>query len=247
MNRRNYYRLLHVQPDAPAEVIRAAYRALMVKHHPDQGGDHEQAVLLNEAWAVLSDPARRAAYDTSRGVSRAARPRTGADARGATTGAATGGATGRASTGAPPAGACPFCNARVHPTDLTCSRCTAPLTRVKSTTGAAAGAAGGATTGRGDERRRLPRVSRADWATLRLDWQADPIDIRMRNLSLEGLSFFCGAALPANARVRITAGAFDAIVDVLRCARSGTIYVLHGQFVTVQFAAKAGGFVYTTA
>lgn len=39
-NRRNYYRILHVQPDAPLEIIRASYRAMMgpLKMHPDMGG-----------------------------------------------------------------------------------------------------------------------------------------------------------------------------------------------------------------
>lgn len=64
-NRRNHYRILHVQPDAPYEVIRANYRTLMqkLKLHPDLGGDHWTAVQVNTAYAVLSDPARRKAYD----------------------------------------------------------------------------------------------------------------------------------------------------------------------------------------
>ncbi len=64
-NRRNYYRILQVQADAPAAVIKASYRALMqgAKMHPDLGGDHAQAVFLNEAFAVLSDPVRRTQYD----------------------------------------------------------------------------------------------------------------------------------------------------------------------------------------
>jgi hypothetical protein len=64
-NRRNFYRLLHVQPDAPMAVIQSSYRALMLKlkQHPDLGGDHETAVLINEAHAVLTDPDKRAAYD----------------------------------------------------------------------------------------------------------------------------------------------------------------------------------------
>ena len=64
-DRRNYYRLLHVQPDAPRAIIKASYRTLMqkLKQHPDLGGDQRYASLLNEAYAVLSQPARRAAYD----------------------------------------------------------------------------------------------------------------------------------------------------------------------------------------
>jgi hypothetical protein len=64
-NPRTHYHLLHVESDAPIEVIHASYRTLMKRFrlHPDLGGDHAQAVLLNEAYATLSDPGRRAAYD----------------------------------------------------------------------------------------------------------------------------------------------------------------------------------------
>ena len=64
-NRRNYYRILHVQPDAPVELIKASYRTLMhkMKHHPDLGGDHETAVMINEAYDTLTDVNKRKAYD----------------------------------------------------------------------------------------------------------------------------------------------------------------------------------------
>ena len=64
-DRVNYYRLLHVRPDAPAEIIKASYRTLIhtLRRHPDLGGEHGQAALLNEAYSVLSDPSKRRAYD----------------------------------------------------------------------------------------------------------------------------------------------------------------------------------------
>ena len=64
-NRRNHYRVLHVQPDAPLHVIKANYRTLMqtLRLHPDLGGNHATAVLINEAFATLKNPVRRAAYD----------------------------------------------------------------------------------------------------------------------------------------------------------------------------------------
>ena len=64
-NRRNHYRVLQVQPDAPFEVIRANYRALVQKLrlHPDLGGDHWTAAHINAAYHVLSNPVLRAAYD----------------------------------------------------------------------------------------------------------------------------------------------------------------------------------------
>ena len=50
-NRRNYYRILQVQPDAPAEIIRTSYRTLMhkLKMHPDLGGKS----LVNDAVALM--------------------------------------------------------------------------------------------------------------------------------------------------------------------------------------------------
>lgn len=66
-NRRNYYRILHVQPDAPLEVIRSSYRTIMQKlrAHPDLGGDEWNAALINEAYGVVTDSAKRAAYDAT--------------------------------------------------------------------------------------------------------------------------------------------------------------------------------------
>jgi curved DNA-binding protein CbpA len=60
--------VLLVHPDAPLEIIRSSYRTLMqsLRVHPDLGGDTRQAALVNEAYAVLIDPARRAEYDRLR-------------------------------------------------------------------------------------------------------------------------------------------------------------------------------------
>ena len=65
--RRNLYRILHVQPEAPTEIIKASYRALMstLRVHPDLGGDPARAAEVNHAYAVLMDPERRRAYDLS--------------------------------------------------------------------------------------------------------------------------------------------------------------------------------------
>lgn len=57
---RTHYDNLKVARDAPVEVIRAAYRTLSQKYHPDRNdGDPRAArimVLLNKSYAVLSDP-----------------------------------------------------------------------------------------------------------------------------------------------------------------------------------------------
>jgi hypothetical protein len=45
---------LHLLPDAPPELIKAAYKTLAIKFHPDKGGDEEAMKLLNEAYRKLA-------------------------------------------------------------------------------------------------------------------------------------------------------------------------------------------------
>jgi len=60
------YRVLQVIPEAEPEVIRAAYRALARKYHPDTGGSEAQMAVLNAAWETLRDREKRAEYDQDR-------------------------------------------------------------------------------------------------------------------------------------------------------------------------------------
>jgi molecular chaperone DnaJ len=65
--KRDYYDVLGVARDADAAAIKAAYRALAHRYHPDKnpgdGAAEETFKELSEAYAVLSDPVRRAGYD----------------------------------------------------------------------------------------------------------------------------------------------------------------------------------------
>lgn len=58
-----HYDTLGLAPGATAEDIDDQYRAIAKVVHPDAGGDAITFSVLHEAYAVLSDPARRAAYD----------------------------------------------------------------------------------------------------------------------------------------------------------------------------------------
>jgi curved DNA-binding protein CbpA len=62
-----HYDNLKVARDAPPEVIRAAYKTLSQKHHPDRNGNSPDAIriiqLINSAYDVLSDPVKRKEHD----------------------------------------------------------------------------------------------------------------------------------------------------------------------------------------
>lgn len=60
-----HYQTLGISPKAEAQEIKSAFRMLAVKHHPDKGGDARLFAVVQEAYAVLSDPSRRAEYDGS--------------------------------------------------------------------------------------------------------------------------------------------------------------------------------------
>jgi DnaJ-class molecular chaperone len=57
------YKILGLSPTAPAAELKRAYRLLVVRLHPDKGGDAAAYALLQDAWTLLGDPQRRAAFD----------------------------------------------------------------------------------------------------------------------------------------------------------------------------------------
>ncbi len=63
----DYYKIMGVPKDTPQSEIKAAYRKRSKQFHPDLHPDDPKAKakfqLLNEAYAVLNDPDKRAKYD----------------------------------------------------------------------------------------------------------------------------------------------------------------------------------------
>ena len=64
---RDYYEVLGVSRTCDEASLKAAFRKLAMEHHPDRNGGCENAEgrfkELNEAYSILSDPQKRAAYD----------------------------------------------------------------------------------------------------------------------------------------------------------------------------------------
>jgi len=67
MSKRDYYEVLGVNRDANTDVIKKAYRKLAMKHHPDRNPDdkaaEEKFKEAKEAYEILCDDHKRAAYD----------------------------------------------------------------------------------------------------------------------------------------------------------------------------------------
>jgi curved DNA-binding protein CbpA len=232
--RRNLYRLLHVQPEAPVEVIKASYRALMssLRVHPDLGGPTELAAQLNDAYAVLSDPQRRAAYD--KGLRRPAP---------------------KAAPAAPAARSididpqhwrqlrrCPLCStafAALAPKTPRCGHCGAPLTPAPSADCGDAELLG---------RRHSQRYSRVQDAMLHLPGVASPLNTRVKDLSLSGLALISSQAVEPGSALRVVANGFDAVARVVARRAHAQGFSVHAQLLTLQvLRAPTGTFVSTKA
>ena len=229
-NRRNHYRVLHVQPDAPPEVIKASWRTLLsrLRQHPDLGGSHAQAVMVNEAWAVLGDAARRAAYDLALG------PAAGA-LQGRAGSAVTAGAVAAAATGT--RSHCPLClqpfGALPRP-DSRCAQCHSPLAVLPGP-----GSQGHELLGR----RGAVRRDQGHVALVHVGWPSPALPVRWRDLSLTGLSFYAPQALPPGQRLRLIDSVIEGVVEVVGCRPQGRVFTVHARLLTALLLQSVGVFV----
>ncbi|MGB5209975.1 MAG: J domain-containing protein [Gammaproteobacteria bacterium] len=226
-NRRNYYRILHVERDAPEEIIRASYRTLMqrMRMHPDLGGDHAQAALINEAYAVLADAAARATYDDS------LRQREAGTVAAMAAGA-----------GAPDAdpGGCLFCSkphgmvSGVAPED-DCAHCGSPLYPIQHLDWEPV------------DQRGVQRIPRRHPLTFYSDWPQPPRFGRCQDISLTGMLFATAEAISPGALLKIEAAACVAVARVSNARETRRfLYVEHlvgVEFLSVRFSSLRGGFV----
>jgi hypothetical protein len=254
-NRRNYYRILQVQPEAPPEVVKASWRALMhaARMHPDLGGDPQAAALVNQAYAVLGDPERRHAYDRSldlarlRGGARGAGPAASAEPAPAGR-AAPQAASPRTDARRPdPSGwrtdrCCPMCRAPLPGAlraDSRCARCDAPLAPPPPCFDQVDRELFG--------RRGGVRRARTDAATVLIQDADSPIAARLVDLSVGGASLVVAAPTSPGSAARVATSCFDAVVRVVACHRAGPHWRVRVQWLTMRALQSRGVYVRATA
>ena len=245
----DYYALLHVSADAPEEIIRASYRTLMQKlgAHPDLGGDHGYAQLLNQAYTVLKDPLRRRDYDAARGHRREpepepARSATADNCRTQDTGmyqtvSETGTWAGPMSPEICILERCPFCATDVPDgpaqPSTHCRRCGSPLVVAEQKVFD------------DSSRRAMRRISKNEPIRYRTNWrQREFMTGRMLDLSLTGLRIAIDQELAINQRLAIDCSACEGVGKVAHCRQAGTTassgYTIGVEFLTLDFKHRKG-------
>jgi hypothetical protein len=203
-----------------------------LKTETSVGADRAERALM-EAYAVLSDRERRAAYDLERdGAAASARSaeRTHVDLGPAVDG-------GEAHYGA---NACLFCGARhgltrpLEPDDE-CASCRSPLYPAERHRHDYSG------------QRMLGRMAKHLPLDLYTGWpQAQPFRAEMRNLSLNGMKIATPQRLPVNQIVKIDCVLCRALARIAYCepdTERADGFTMGVEFLTLRFAKSAGSFV----
>ena len=242
-NRRNYYRILHVQPDAHGEIIKASYRTLMqkLKQHPDLGGDSWNASILNEAYTTLTNPEKRAAYDRQfLHKSRTTRIQPGNQKQGREKQKQHKSANTRHYR--KDNSACPFCGTAKpvrfrYSNSGNCNHCYSPLQSVVRLRLA------------GKSRRALQRTSRH--ATIRYFTAPGEMTGKpgtTRDLSPHGMQFSGSSRLENNQVIRIVSAVLTAVARVTYCHQCNLRkeYTVGVEFLTLRFHERTGTFISET-
>jgi curved DNA-binding protein CbpA len=218
----DYYRILHIQPDAPAPIVHASYRTLVQRALGSSGASDEIA-QLDAAYAVLGDPRRRAAYDLER-VGHVGGPLHAADDAAGSLGTR----------------ACLFCGAlhdleRVLERDDECGRCGSPLYPAERHRFEYSG------------QRMLRRIPKKHAISIWVAWpHGAPVHAEMRNLSLNGMSFASSVRFEPNQIVRIACvelHALGRIAHVESDAHGSDGFSAGVEFLTLRFRQVRGNFV----
>jgi len=227
-NRRNYYRVLQVQPDAPVEVIKASYKVLMreLKQHPDLGGDVWNAQVLNEAYETLSNADKRALYDKKLFEHYTKRPFT------------------NPLTGQKPVISlfCPFCKrplAREAGQHESCPTCKSPLRRHND-----------------DEirsscRRAVGRIKKGGRFYFYTTWPQKALKGELVDISKNGMRFRTNVTLSKGLLIKLSGSLVSGVAKISNVQKihrdQSKTYSVGAEFVSVIFSEPRGGFYSASA
>ncbi len=232
-DQQNFYQILHVSQDAPVEIIRSSYRTLMqrLKRHPDLGGDHVDAALINEAYAVLTNPQQRAEYDrqllAGAGTETDTATQPSRDAAGAA-----------AQPDAPSSFvSCPFCGSvndsgtTINPGSI-CDNCHSPLCPAERHRFESEG------------QRAVARIQRRHPIVVFTEWPEKGTAGETQDISLNGMRFVSARPLATGQCIKIDGNLLQAIARVTHCSeQAANTWVVGVAFVTLRFSQSQGSFV----
>lgn len=231
---RDYYEVLHVSRGAPTEIIRGSYRTLMqrLKNHPDLGGDPAIAARINEAYAVLRDAERRAAYDARLDLmAQIGEGIPHPDRRAPDTTSRT----------PDPMRECVFCETPhdhgdniEH--DFGCHTCGSPLAAAREHYIDSA------------DNRSVDRIDKRQKITFYTHWpQRRGFRGHTEDISLNGLRLSTRQGLETGQRIKIVSNVVEAVGHVTHCVQERRGWGMHCvagvSFITLRFVRSVGGFV----
>ena len=226
----DYYRILHVQPDAPTPVIHAIYRTLLNRLQTSATFAGEaDAGLIEEAYAVLGNAQRRAAYDAQRRAASAQAAPPPREVHAVDEDADT-----------LVMNVCLFCGAphgiqRRLERDDDCGRCGSPLCPAERHRLEYSG------------QRMLSRIPKHHPIDIYVTWpQGEPAAAEMRDLSLNGMQFTSVTRLQPNQIVKIICSELHALARVAHTNRdidTADRWITGVEFLTLRFRQIRGSFV----
>ncbi len=215
-----------------------------LKHHPDLGGDTSKAALINEAYAVLSNAAKRARYDAELKA-----PPQGDFAAPKQRQQAENAAQHKPKRAKPrpskpplnPTRECLFCemkhqHGKVVDVDAVCANCGSPLASPKNCRIESKG------------KRSVIRIDKHQSITFFTHWpQSKGFTAKTEDVSLNGMRLVTQQALEKTQRIKIITNTLEAIAIVMHCDKQSAVwrphYVAGVSFETLRLTRKVGGFV----
>lgn len=211
-----------------------------LKVHPDLGGDHQTAVLINQAYAVLGDPKRRSRYDeglkSPKGNSRGCSSRkphgdTSKSARYSRPSGVWADDGPRSST---EQNCCLFCGAgffHAPSTQKHCIQCASPLAPAQPIANARPRELLG--------RRAAPRIAKTGDLVIYPSWPHGGFSARLRNLSLTGINMLTDYAVHAEQILKFDSVNLRGIAHVVSVRTDGERFSVHASFMTAELVIKA--------